>query len=217
MENQKELALHNRTIAAAGQMEAKRLGIDKSEEYLDKLAKFEERLLFDMFIAKAVVPGIRVPEAEAQTYYQDNIGDYSSPLMLKMASLVFTEKGSAEKALGRLRAGSDLKWVSANSENLAGDYTDVLQLGGGLTWHVPDDLQEIVAQARQGNTFLYQGPQDYYYVLQVEKAFPPVAQPYEEVRQEVGKIIYSRKINEALQSWVKKLKEAYETEVFIVQ
>ncbi|MBN1957141.1 MAG: peptidyl-prolyl cis-trans isomerase [Desulfuromonadales bacterium] len=218
MDTQKDLAIQDRVIALTGSLEADRLGIDQRPEYQAALAKFEERLLFDTFISKAVIPGIKVPEDDAKAYYYNNLEEYSSPLMLKMSSLVFTDQASASEALAKLRAGSDFRWVSANSENLAaGSDVNILSLGGSLlaVTALPEDLQKTLAQARQGDLFLYDGPENLYYLLQVDNAYPPKAQRYEEVRQEVGKIIYAQKINEAVEDWVAKLKEAYETEIFI--
>lgn len=220
MEREKESVLWNMLVAAAGRLEAQEQGIDRSADYLEQLNNFEDRVLFDTFIAKAVVPGIAVAEDDARRYYYNHLEDYASPLMLKMNSLAFTRQESAEDAFKKLQAGSDLKWVSANVNDLADkDNKDVLGLGGNLLSinALPDDLQHQVTGAQQGDLFLFAGPNNLHYVLTVESAYPPEAKPYEDVRQDIGKILYAQKINEALDEWVKKLKEVYETEIFIVQ
>lgn len=220
LDSQKETTIWNQVVAVCGRMEAQAQGIDKSEVYLKKLQNFEDRVLFDTFMAKAVVPGIKVPEEDVKKYYFNHLEDYASPLMLKMKSLVFTDEPAAEEALKKLQAGSDFKWVSANTTGLADtDNKDILNLGDRLlaATALPADLQKEVADARPGDIFFYAGPGKLYYTLVVESAFPPKAKTYEEVRQEVGKIIYAQKINEALADWVSKLKEAYETKVYLVQ
>jgi len=176
--------------------------------------------LFDTFIAKAVVPGIKVPEEDARAYYYNHLEEYASPLMLKMKSLPFSDAEAAREAFRKLQAGSDFKWVSSNTTGLAdAENKDILSLGGNLLSvnALPHDLQHVVTGARQGDMFFYADPGKLYYTLVVETAFPPKAKPYEEVRQDVGKIIYGQKINEALEEWVGKLKEVYETKVFIVE
>jgi hypothetical protein len=220
MDQEKERVIWNELVKTVGRLEAQAQGIDTSVAYLEKLKNFEESVLFDIFIAKAVVPGIKVAEDDAQKYYYNHLEDYASPLMLKMNSLAFTKQDSAQEALKKLQAGSDLKWVSSNVNDLADeDNKDVLALGDSLLSvnALPHDLQHQVAGAQQGDLFLFAGPNNLYYVLSVESAYPPEAKPYEDVRQDIGKIIYAQKINEALEEWVKKLKEVYETEVFIVQ
>ena len=220
MDNQKETLITSKLIAITGRMEAQNQGIDTSEAFLGKLEDFEDRLLFDTFMSKAVVPGITVREEAVRAYYDENLENFSSPLMLKMKSLVFTNQASARDALKKLQAGSDFKWVSANSTHLAAaDNKDILGLGDTLLsiTALPEALHRQVEEARQGDHFLYEGPADLFYLLQVDNAYPPVAKPYDEVRQEIGRILYARAINEALADWVGKLKEAYETKNYLVQ
>jgi len=177
-------------------------------------------VLFDTFMGKAVIPGIKVPEEEAKEYYFRNLEEYATPLMLKMKSLPFTDEVAAREALNKLQSGSDFKWVSSNSSGLAdSENKDILTLGGILLAEtaLPVDLQKKVQGANQGDVFYYAGPANLYYVLVVDTAFPPKAKPYEEVRQDIGKIIYAQKIKEALDEWMIKLKEVYETKVFIVE
>ena len=75
----------------------------------------------------------------------------------------------------------------------------------------------MVARTKPGDVLFYAGPDKLYYTLVVETVFPPKAKPYEEARQDIGKIVYGQVIEEAFEEWVAKLKEAYETEVFIVE
>jgi hypothetical protein len=206
--------------AVTGRMEAEDQKIHLSVEYLEKIEKFEERVLFDTFIAKAVVPGLVVKEEDVRRYYFNHLEDYASPLMLKMKSLAFTNKESAQGALKKLQAGSDFKWVSANMKDLAdAEDANILNLGGHLLaiTALPHDLQHELNGARQGDMLFYAGPDNLYYTLVVESAFPPEAKTYEEVRQEIGKIVYGQVVNEALEEWVVKLKEVYETEIYVVQ
>lgn len=220
LDDQKLSVITNRLVAITGKMEAQSRGIDKSAAFQEKVADFKERLLFDTFMAKAVVPGITLREEDVRKYYDEHLEDFSSPLMLKMKSLVFTNQESARDALKKLQAGSDFKWVSANATNLAdADHKEILTLGDKLLsiTALPEDLHEQIEEGRQGDLFLYSGPGGLYYTLLIDSAYPPVAKPYEEARQEIGRLLYARKINEALAEWVSKLKKSYQTENYLVQ
>ncbi|MFH1216986.1 MAG: peptidyl-prolyl cis-trans isomerase [Pseudomonadota bacterium] len=214
----KDTIFQDKLITIVGEMEAKNQGIDKSPEYLDAVEKFREKILFDTFMNKAILPGVKVSQAEARAYYDENVGEYSTPLMLKMKSLAFLDEKSAQDALKKLKAGSDFKWVSANTTGLATeDDKRILNFGGSLLaiTALPDDLQKMAENARVEDMFLYKDPGNLFYVLVVESAFPPLAKPYEEVQNEAAKVVYGRKINEALEEYGRKLKEVYETEIFI--
>ena len=201
-------------------MEAKELKILTSPAYLDAIASFKERLLFDTFMAKAVVPGLVVSEEAVREYYYNHLEDYSSPMLLTMKSLVFTDQKNAQQAVTKLQAGTDFKWVSANMTGLAAaDHEGILDFGGKLLTEtsLPHELQHMVAGAKPGDVLFYTGPDELFYTLVVETVFPPKAKLYEEVRQEIGKIVYAQVIEEAFDEWVTKLKEAYVTEVYIVE
>lgn len=215
----KDAIIQDKLIRIIGVLEAKTLGIDQSKEYLDAVKKFREKLLFDTFMSKVVLPGVKVSQEEARTYYNENIGEYSTPLMLKMKSLAFLDEKNGQDALKKLKAGSDFKWVSSNVRGLAAeDDKRILNFGGSLLaiTALPADLQKMVENARADDTFLYKDPGNLFYVLVVESAFPPQAKPYEEVQNEAAKVVYGGKINLALEDYGKKLKEVYETEIFLV-
>lgn len=220
LDKQKETILWNRLVAVSGRMEARAQGIDKSPELQAQLEKFKERVLFDAFMAKAVVPGIKVPEDEVKKYYYNHLEDYSSPLMVKLQSLVFTSEKGAREAIRKLQAGSDFKWVSANTSGQAdADDKELLKFDGNLltVTALPESLHHDVEVAKPGDSYYYAGPGDLHYAVMVESIFPPKAQTYEEVRQEVGKIVYAQMINDALAEWVEKLKDAYKTKIYLVQ
>jgi len=215
----KDAIIHDKLIKIIGAIEAETLGIDKSKEYLNAVKKFRGELLFDTFVNRAVLPDVKVSQAEAREYYNKNIGEYSTPLMLKMKSLAFIDQKSAQDALKKLKAGSDFKWVSGNVTGLAAeDDKNILNFGGSLLaiTALPADLQKTVDHASSGDIFLYKDPDKLFYVLVVESAFPPQAKSYEDVQNEAAKEVYGRKIKEALDEYERKLKEAYETEIFIV-
>ncbi len=220
LNNQKITYIKNRLTALTGRMEAEQQNIQNSVAYLEAVKKFKEQLLFDTFMAKAVIPGLVVSEEEVHKYYNNHLQDYSSPMMIKMSSLIFTNPQDAQEAVNKLQAGSDFKWVSANMTGLADkNNKNILALGDNLLTEtaLPKDLQKKVKGARQGDIFFYAGPDELYYTLVVESVFPPRTKVYEDVRQEVGKIVYGQKINAAFKEWVRKLKEVYETKIFIVQ
>lgn len=220
LNSDKEIKLWNALVSIAGRLEAQAQGIDERESFKEQVAKFEERTLFDTFMAKAVVPGIKVPEQDAKDYYAANQEEYTSPLMLKLTGLAFTNRTAAEEAYRKLKAGSDFKWVSANSSDLAEpDHRDLLNFSGNLLSlsALPEGLRKQVETAMPGSVYLYEDPGKLVYALQVGEVFPPQTRPYQEVRQEIGKIVYAQKINQALAHWVEQLKEAYETEIYLVQ
>lgn len=217
--NTKKVEILDETLfRLAGAFEAQKLGLDQTEKYLMDVAEFERRLLFDIFTAKVVTPEVRYDEEDVQAYYDLHQENYMTPAMLRFNSLPFYRKADAENAAEKLRSGSDFKWVSANSEGLVDvQNKDLLQFDRNLLSlsSLPEGLQQQAADVKRGDTLVYAESDNYYYVLYLDDVFTPEARPYEQVRSDILALVYQEKIKETLDGWVEKLKEAYETKVFL--
>ena len=203
----------------AGTFESQKLGLDQTAKYRMEVAEFERRLLFDIFMAKVITPDIRYGEEEVQGYYDQHQADYMTPAMFKFKSLPFYLQADAEKAAGKLHDGSDFKWVSANSEGLVDvQNKDLLQFDRNILSlsSLPASLQQQAAEVKRGDSLVYAESDNFYYVLYFEDVFPPKPRPYDQVRKELLSIVYQQKVTATLNEWVEKLKEAYETKVFLV-
>ena len=95
--------------------EAKLEGIEKTEAYAVLVRTYENSLIFGMFVQMVVLPDIKVMESEIKAYYDGHRSDYTSPEMMKLDSVVFKNRGDAEEAMRKLRAGDQLSWIKANA------------------------------------------------------------------------------------------------------
>jgi hypothetical protein len=80
---------------------------------------------------------------------------------------------------------------------------------------LPEDLRKDADRAKRGDALLYSGPNDFHYVIVVEKVFASTPQAYETARGPIAKTIAEQKTRVAIDEWSGKLKEAYETRIFV--
>lgn len=218
-DSKKQQILDDTLFRLAGTFEAQRLELDQTLEYRMKVAEFERRLLFDIFMAKVLKPEVRYGEEEVQQYYDQHQADYMTPAMFKFKSLPFYRKADAEKAARKLRNGSDFKWVSANSEGLVDvQNKDLLQFDRNILSlsSLPESLQQQAVGVKRGDSLVYAEPGNFYYVLYFEDVYSPEPRPYDQVRKDLLSIVYQKKVTAILGEWVEKLKEAYETKIYLV-
>jgi molybdopterin converting factor small subunit len=214
----KVVVLDNMVFHETALIEARRLGLDRTAEYLQEIEQFENSALFSIFVDKVIVPEVRVSHEEVRSYYDEHLDDFSSPVMLRMNSLVFQQAADAENALSKLQKGADFKWVSANSVGLVDkEQEDVLEFDKTLLSvnTLPEGLQKLVRDPRRGDKVLYEEPDGLYYVLVLDEVYSARAEPYDQKRQEIAKIIFNNKIKEVLDDWTTQLKEAYEIQIFL--
>jgi hypothetical protein len=138
--------------------------------------------------------------------------------MFRFNAIAFNELPDAESALDKLSKRADFKWVSANSPGRVdeGNY-EIFNFDGALlsATALPEDLHERIEYAKQGDALIYSDEKGYHHVLVVKKVFPSKPRPYESGRSEVAGLIFNQKLALLVEDWSEKLKEAYETRIFV--
>jgi parvulin-like peptidyl-prolyl isomerase len=198
--------------------EALRLGLDKTESYRNKVTENENSLLFGAFVAKAIVPDVKLTEEELKAYYDEHIKDYTYPEMMKINSLVFSKREDAEKAIVSLRQGADFQWLKANAEGQVDQNAKgVLDFGGNLltTKDLPENVQKAVSGAKTGDFRLLVGVENYFYVLLVQEVISPKPQPYPEAREMIARKIYNEKLTKAVEEFAEKLKALSDVKIYL--
>lgn len=190
-------------------LEAARLGIDKSNEYRDRVNGYRESLVFDTFIQKVIAPGNKMQEAEVRQYYAAHKNDYSNPPMLKARNLAFTRRSDAEAALKKLREGTDYRWIAANAEGQVNkDATDVIRLDGKpvMVSTMPADMQKALAGCKSGDFRLYVAADGHAYVIAIDQVIQLDARPYDDVRDEIARKLYDEKLQKSIKEYAGKLR-----------
>lgn len=214
----KDVVLNNMLFHETALIEARSQGLDQTDDYRNAIKDFENSALFSVFVDKAIIPDVKLSNEELQAYYEEHLDEFSSPVMLRMNSLVFRDMADAKDALAKLRKGADFKWVSANTAGLvAKEEEGVLEFDKTLlsVATLPEGLRELVKDPREGDKVLYADPEKFYYVLVLEDVYPAKAEPYNKVRKEIAKKVFDNKIKELVNNWTEKLKDAYKIRSFL--
>jgi len=199
--------------------EALRLGIDKTKVYKDRVKEYENSVIFGAFIQKAVVPDIKLKEEELKTYYDDHIKEYTMPEMMKINSLVFTKREFAEKALEKLRKGTDFQWLAENAEGQIdkSNSKDVLNFEGKIltTKDLPEGVRKSISGAKPGDFRLYESPEGYFYALAIQDVIPAKPQSFEDAKKKIAKIVFDDKLKKSVEEWAEKLRDASDVKIYL--
>jgi hypothetical protein len=163
-------------------------------------------------------PDIRVEEAEGKAYYQEHVGEYTTPEMIRIESLAFSKREDAENAVEKLRKGADIQWLRANAEG----QVDVKKTGTLLvfdeklllTASLPEGLRKAVTGTAEGDYRIYGETGGPTYVIRIREIEPPKPQPYETVRSIIEKKVFFEKRQKAFRDWEEKLRKASEVKIF---
>jgi hypothetical protein len=199
-------------------LEAARQGLDQTDEYLESIREYTTSILFETFVEKVVAPDVKIGEDEVREYHREHIEDFSSPAMYRLSALAFYSERDAEAALEKLRRGADARWVSANSPGQVDKENTAVAVFNGAVLSLsamPEELRAAVGRARQGDALLYSSPEGYHHVISIDNVFPAEPQAYEAARGAIAKILFQAKLEALVDEWSGKLKEAYETRIFV--
>ncbi len=199
-------------------VEALARGIDKTDKYKEMVKDYKDAAVFSTFLAKVVVPGVKVSRDDVEAYYREHRSEYSSPEKMRLDSLIFGKRIDAEKALEDLRKGTDFKWLKDNADGQVDKKT------AGITEELepelldaaklPEGERKAVSGSKPGDIRLYESPEGYFYVLVIREVYPPRPAPLEDVIGEISKIVYSKKLNKQFEEWADKLWKAYDVRVY---
>jgi hypothetical protein len=218
MNERKDVALEAMIGRRLLNAEALRLGIDKTNEYRDRVNGYKESLVFDAFVQKVIAPENKMKEEEVKGYYTAHLKDYSYPEMFKVRSLAFSARPAAETAIRKLREGTDYGWLASNADGLVPKGAPgVLAFDGRpvTTDSMPVGLQKALAGAKSGDERLYASPEGHYYVLAVQQVIGADPRPYDEVRMEIAQKLYAEKLKKAVEDYARKLREHSKVAVYL--
>jgi hypothetical protein len=197
--------------------EALRQGIDQTDTYKQKVKKYENSVIFGMFIKKAVAPDIKLTREELKTYYKEHAQEYTDPEMMRIKSLVFGQRRDAVATIDKLKKGTDFNWLGANAEGQVDPNTKgLLKLEGKpiTVRSLPEKVKKALSRSRAGDFRLYESPENHFYVLYVFDILPARQKPFEAVSQEIAKAVYKEKTRQMVELWAAQLRDYYPVEIY---
>lgn len=197
-------------------LEAPRLGVDKTPEFRQQQREYEDGLLFSAFLMKVIAPDLKLDEKDVRAYYDAHVADFTSPAMLRLDSIAFSNRKSAEETLAKARNGADFGWLKQNAPGQA-KADDAMQLAGGvyLVDNVDPGMKKVLADPRPGDARLFAPDEGIAYVLQIREVIPSKTQPFEQAKADAGRQVLNDKTKRVLDDWSAKLRQAYEVKTFV--
>jgi hypothetical protein len=197
--------------------EALKKGIDKSDEYKNRIKEYEISAVFGAFINKVIIPDIKLDQKELETHYRENIQKYTFPEMMRIKELVFGKKSDAVTAVEKLRQGTDFGWMSSNAEGQVDKNTKgLLRFKGELLTvsSMPEGVQKTISGANPGDFRLYESPEGYFYVLYIYHLMPGGPRPFESARNDIVKEVFDDKVRKALETYADQLRDYYPVKIY---
>jgi parvulin-like peptidyl-prolyl isomerase len=199
-------------------LETRRVGIVDSAEYKRRLAAQEEGAIVSQVVTQAIAPQRTVPENDVRAYYDAHKKEFAYPVFYRLDGLAYENVKDAQAALDKLRAGTDLKWLKANTAGQLQADKAKYGFGGNLiaVTAMPDELRKQLTAAKVGDVRLFsEGGQSY--VVRVSDVTPESMKPFDEVKAEIEEKLFYDKVNAAVADYAGKLRKVKPVKVFITK
>ncbi|MDD5447988.1 MAG: peptidylprolyl isomerase [Actinomycetota bacterium] len=169
------------------------------EKYREKIAK--ELLVEEL--GKEVTGGLSVAPEEVENFYLTNKGLFGTAESVHVAHILLESDGEAKGVEARLKKGEDFSALAKafSSDDATGPN------GGDLGWIERGTMEPVVEEAAfslpTGGVSGVVKASDGYHLIKVLERRPEYIPPFEEVKEEVEKVLLTRKKEEAFADWLK--------------
>jgi len=183
------------------------------EQYRSEL---REQMTLSRVFNKYVRSGVAIDEAEARTFYQNNLKTYSSPDEIRVRQIFLpmpenaTNDQEAEirdealRIYERAKKGEDfIRLVREVSKGVTAKQDG--DLGFMQREHMLPEIEEAVRTLKTGEIA---GPIKFaggYNVIKLEEIRTPVL-PFEKVKEDIMKSLYEQKVENTYRSWLQTLR-----------
>ena len=184
-----------------------------------QIREFRDQVLLTSAVERAVLPSVKVTDGDLRAYYDAHRDEFTSPAMLRLDALAFERTADAQRALEKLRAGTDFKWMIQNADGRADPSKQAFVLDGSVVSasELPAELGRALSGAKTGDYRLCADPGGAHLVVRVLEAFPPQRQPLEAVKGRIEAKVRGQRINAAFEEWTGKLRQQYPVEILIAK
>jgi len=187
--------------------EALRRGLDSGPSFLEAVKGFEERLIRDKLYLEVILKKVRVSDGEVEAYYRDHQGEFTEPERVRLSQILLKTEGETRDALASLQAGKDFATLAKEKSQ----DPSTAQKGGDMGWVrlgiLPPELEEVAFSLYEGDISNPIKAKDGYYIIQVRERRKATVRPFEEVKGYIKEKLVRERQQEAMKSWIKKLRE----------
>jgi peptidyl-prolyl cis-trans isomerase C len=187
----------------------------KQDEYIiKKVKRHEDDLIIGQFLRDEVGGKLRVNDDEIRKYYQENRHKFSLPRKVQASHILLRTKEEAEKVLARLKKGEDFVQLA---KDFSIDLPDALK-GGSMgiieKGKILPELDKVLFTLGEGEFSDVVGTIFGYHILKVDKVIPAGFRPFEQVKDDIKRVLIREKEADAYNALATRLEKGADIKIF---
>lgn len=190
---------------------AKKEGLDKDKDIQKAVEDFKDQVLAQNMIAK-IVGDLQPSEEDAKKFYEQNKEQIITPETWRVRELVVEDEAKANELLVKILQGAD--FAQTAKEN---SVSDSAENGGDLGFLAdvpfPEMANALIPLKVGGVSSVFSGPDGKQYIVKLEEKKTGEQIPYEQVKDQILQNLAIQSQQQALLSYLEKLKATADIEV----
>ncbi len=176
-------------------------------EIKDKIKRYQDQLLKNIYIKNIIFPQIIINEETMQNYYLKQKKDFMKPLRYKMQMITVETEKEANEILENLKNGADFSWLAKRKSK-----DKLSQKSGELGWitekELPEQLRRNMEKLKPGDfSDIIKIDESEYAIYMLKEVSKEEYEEFDNVKAQVYRICFNEKLKENINQVVRKLKK----------
>lgn len=186
--------------------QAKRMGLNKTKDYLDRVKKLSERLLSEMYLMKEIAPKAQ-NEADLKARYQKYLIEFKADQEVKLSHIALDTEAAAKEVISALSKGANFEKLRKEKGNASSESSDryfPLSM-------IPEDIRKGLAPLKK-NEYTKKPIKigEGWHVFKIIDKRATKPRPYDEEKFLLGQMI----MKDEMDKLIVKLRKQYNVEEF---
>ena len=180
----------------------------QSPEIARQVKEYENQLVIGRFLQDRVGQRLFISDAEMKAYYQSNINQFGSPPKVKASHILLRTRAEAETVLKKLKSGGNFAALAKQYSidlpmALEGGSMGVIERGRSLP-----DIEKALFLLKEGEVSDIVETRFGFHILTVNEIIGQKYRPFDEVREDIRKILLKQKEAKAFDQMASELEKS---------
>ncbi|MEO5359834.1 MAG: peptidylprolyl isomerase [Nitrospirota bacterium] len=191
-------------------LEAKKAGIDKTPEYVQKIEEFKKVTLINALVQKAFKPEMaQVSPVEVKAYYDNNSKDFTMPEQIKAGHILVKTEEEAKDAVAKIKSGTDFAAVakSVSIDKMTADKGG--DLGFFSKGQMEPSFDAAVFKLKKGEVSAPVKTTFGYHIIKVTDIKPAKKVDFDSAKSVISQLLSEQKKNKAFDDFYIGIEKSY--------
>jgi peptidyl-prolyl cis-trans isomerase C len=193
--------------------EAQQKGLDKDEEFTQKIEEFKKITLIGYLLEKEVEEKAELTDQEVKDYYEQHQEDFANITQMRASHILVKTESEAQQVLGRIKKGESFAKVAREKSIDPGSARNGGDLGYFSSGQMVPEFESAAARMKKGEISPPVKTKFGYHIIQVTDKKVGKTIEFDKVKTLIYQRLSADKQKDIFDSYIAKLRNSYKVDV----